>query len=374
MKEFDSQSASAMLPLNQVIQGDCIEVLQNLPDNSIDVIFADPPYNLQLSHPLLRPNLSPVDGVDDDWDQFQDLSNYDTFTQNWLTECRRILKTTGTLWVIGSYHNIFRVGAILQNLGFWILNDIIWIKTNPMPNFRGVRFTNAHETLIWAQKEKGARYVFNHYAMKSLNDNLQMRSDWLLPTCKGRKRLKVNGLKAHSTQKPEALLFRVITASSMPGDVILDPFFGTGTTGAVAKKLRRNWIGIERNEIYARLSQQRIQEIPESECGPEVFQSPNPRQEKRIPFGRLLESGLLNPGQILYYGKNGDIIARIMADGSLEFQGQRGSIHQIARLIQPGPRNGWVSWHYLDPVTQQREPIDRLRQIFRDYPNQEKSK
>ena len=251
------------LPLNQVIQGDCLEVLRELPEKSVDLIFADPPYNLQLKGELRRPNLTRVEGVLDDWDRFDGFAAYDEFTTAWLSACRRVLKDHGTLWVIGTYHNIYRVGAILQDLGYWILNDVIWIKANPMPNFRGVRFTNAQETLIWAQKKQGSPYTFNYQEMKALNGDLQMRSDWILPLCTGKERMKVNGHKAHATQKPEALLRRVIASSSKPGDLVLDPFFGTGTTGAVAKKLDRNWIGIERDAQYVMLARQRIEAIPE---------------------------------------------------------------------------------------------------------------
>ena len=251
------------LLLNQVIQGDCLDVLPRLPERSVDLIFADPPYNLQLRGELRRPNLTRVDGVSDDWDHFDGFAAYDEFTKAWLSECRRVLKDHATLWVIGTYHNIYRVGAILQNLGFWILNDVIWIKANPMPNFRGVRFTNAQETLIWAQKEQGASYTFNYQEMKALNGDLQMRSDWTIPICTGKERIKVNGHKAHATQKPEALLQGVIASSSKPGDLVLDPFFGTGTTGAVAKKLGRNWIGIERDDQYVMLARQRIASIQE---------------------------------------------------------------------------------------------------------------
>jgi DNA modification methylase len=227
------------LPLNQILHGDCIEILVSLPEKSVDLIFADPPYNLQLQNDLWRPNMTKVDAVDDAWDQFKSFAEYDKFTRDWLTACHRILKDTGTIWVIGSYHNIYRVGAILQDLGYWILNDIVWVKTNPMPNFRGVRFTNAHETLLWVQKNQGDIYTFNYHAMKALNDDLQMRSDWVIPICSGKERIRLNGDKAHSTQKPEALLYRIILSSSNPGDVVLDSFFGSGTTGAVAKKLNR---------------------------------------------------------------------------------------------------------------------------------------
>lgn len=353
------------LPLDQVLEGDCIQIMERFPPASVDLVFADPPYNLQLRQELLRPNLTRVDGVNDTWDQFDGFAEYDAFTSAWLSACRRVLKPTGTLWVIGTYHNIYRVGAILQNLDYWILNNIAWIKTNPMPNFRGVRFTNAHETLIWAQKERGQRYTFNHHAMKSLNDNLQMRSDWYLPLCSGRERLRVNGLKAHSTQKPLGLLYRVLMASSNPGDVVLDPFFGTGTTGEAARRLGRRWIGIERDPQYAALARERIARV-DSPPDLEMVRTPNPRREPRLPFGALLENGLLIPGQQLFFGPESDIIATVLADGKLECQGQRGSIHQIARSLHAGPSNGWTLWYYADPLSGQRRPIDHLRKTLQE--------
>ncbi|HZW02405.1 MAG TPA: DNA methyltransferase, partial [Anaerolineaceae bacterium] len=280
-----------------------------------------------------------------------------------LAACRRVLKPTGALWVIGSYHNIFRVGAILQDLGFWILNSVVWVKTNPMPNFRGVRFTNSHEILIWAQRERGQRYTFHHHAMRALNDNLQMRSDWYLPLCSGRERLREDGVKVHSTQKPEALLYRVLLSATNPGDVVLDPFFGTGTTGAVARQLGRRWIGIERDPDYARLAAARIAAVQAGD--PDSLPVPNPRREPRLPFGALLENGLLAPGQSLYFGPAGEEPARVMADGSILWQDVRGSIHQVARSLRPGPTNGWQLWYYDDPETGTRQPIDRLRQALR---------
>lgn len=351
------------LPLDQVLEGNCLQILADLPDESVDLVFADPPYNLQLRQELWRPNLTRVQAVNDDWDQFEDLAAYDQFTQDWLSACRRVLKPQGTLWVIGTYHNIYRVGYILQNLNFWILNNIAWIKTNPMPNFHGMRFTNAHESLIWAQKERGQRYTFNHQALKALNDGLQMRSDWQIPLCGGRERLRVNGSRAHPTQKPAALLYRVILASSNPGDVVLDPFFGSGTTGEVARRLGRHWIGIERDPQYVALASQRI--AAASTPPPEALIIPNPRREKRIPFGALLEHGLLHPGEHLYFGENSPISALILADGCLLCHETRGSIHQIARLLQPGPANGWELWYYQEPGTQQRRPIDQLRQSLK---------
>jgi len=345
-------------PLDRILSGDCIEVLNQLPDNSVDLIFADPPYNLQLSQELYRPNQTKVDAVNDTWDKFESFTEYDNFTNRWLSACRRVLKNTGTIWVIGSYHNIFRVGAILQDLDFWILNDVVWIKDNPMPNFRGVRFTNAHETLVWAQKIKGLKYTFNHQALKSLNDNLQMRSDWYLPLCTGKERRKVNGEKAHPTQKPEALLYRILLSSSNPGDIVLDPFFGSGTTGAVAKKLGRHFIGIERNFNYIQIAQERIATI---EPAPEiVLNIPNPRQQKRIPFGMLLEVGFLQPGQILYFTKN-DLTAIIIADGSIHCGTVSGSIHSVAKVLSGDtPANGWDCWLF-DDGSGKRVPIDLLR-------------
>jgi modification methylase len=354
------------LPLDQVIQGDCLDVLKDLPAESVDLVFADPPYNLQLQQELWRPNMTRVDAVDDDWDHFDSFKAYDDFTLAWLDACRRVLKKTGTLWVIGSYHNIFRVGSILQNLKYWILNDVVWVKSNPMPNFRGVRFTNSHETLIWAQKERGAKYTFHHHSMKSLNEDLQMRSDWVIPLCTGKERLKVNGEKAHPTQKPEALLYRIISACTNPGDVVLDPFFGTGTTGAMARRLHRHFVGIERNSFYVTLAQERVSGIMQVEFDPPLYAAPDPRRFDRIPFGSLLENGLLNPGQTLYFGNTGEVTARILADGALEYDGQRGSIHQIAHQIRQAPCNGWEAWYYQDETTGQRVVIDALRKTLRE--------
>ena len=358
------------LPLDQIIHGDCVEILAGLPAESIDLVFADPPYNLQLQNDLWRPNHTKVDAVDDDWDQFKDFADYDSFTRNWLEACQRVLKPTGTLWVIGTYHNIHRVGAILQDLGFWTLNEVTWVKTNPMPNFRGVRFTNAHETLLWVQKERGARYTFNHHAMKSLNGEKQMRSDWMIPLCRGAERIKANGEKAHPTQKPEALLYRVITSSSNPRDIILDPFFGTGTTGAVAKKLHRQWIGIEQDEDYVELARTRIAEVKAEKYEPDIFVTPDPRKLPRIPFGQLVEIGLLKPGQELYFNKQKSKVARVLSDGFLEYTGKRGSIHKIAKLLTGAPANGWERWYYEDIETNEFFKIDRLRKKVRQefYP------
>jgi modification methylase len=327
----------------------------------VDVVFADPPYNLQLSQELWRPDHSRVTGVEEDWDKFASFEEYDQFTRLWLSACRRVLKETGTLWVIGTYHNIYRVGAILQELGFWVLNDVIWIKTNPMPNFRGVRFTNAHETLIWAQKTKGARYTFNHHAMKSLNDDLQMRSDWTLPLCTGKERLRADGAKLHSTQKPEALLYRVLLSSTNPADLVLDPFFGSGTTGAVAKKLGRRFIGIERDAGYVKIARERIAAVEPASAA--ALNLSEPRSKPRIPFGALLEAGLLLPGQKLYFVKDKSVIATILANGQLQCGPLTGSIHAVARsLFNGSPANGWECWLY--EKDGQKLVINTLRQII----------
>jgi site-specific DNA-methyltransferase (adenine-specific) len=353
------------LPLDTIVQGDCVEVLNALPEKCIDLIFADPPYNLQLRQELYRPNQSRVDAVNDEWDQFGSFADYDEFCRGWLKACRRVLKDSGTLWVIGSYHNIYRIGTIMQDLGFWFLNDVIWIKTNPMPNFRGVRFTNAHETLIWACRQKGAKYTFNHHAMKGLNDELQMRSDWFLPICSGAERVKENGKKAHSTQKPEGLLYRVILSSSKPGDIVLDPFFGSGTSGVVAKRLRRRWIGIEREERYLDLARQRIEAvIPADEGDLTLPGSSRKGKERGFSFGKLLESGLLHPGDTLFFQGDRSRSAKVRVDGRLVIEGAAGSIHQMgSRLMEGCPCNGWENWFY--EVDGGLHPIDDLRQQYR---------
>jgi modification methylase len=354
------------LPVDQILQGDCIDVLNSLPEKSIDLIFADPPYNLQLQNDLYRPNMTKVDAVNDSWDKFESMNDYDKFTRKWLTACKRILKDTGTLWVIGSYHNIYRVGSILQDLGYWFLNDIVWVKANPMPNFRGVRFTNAHETLLWVQKKQGARYTFNHHAMKGLNDDLQMRSDWIIPICGGRERAKFKGEKAHSTQKPEALLYRVILSSSNPGDVILDPFFGSGTTGAVAKKLNRHWIGIERDKKYIQVAAERINAIqPDSIADTFIFENDKKKDGPRIPFGALIENGFLKAGQTIYFGAKGAIKAKILANGHIRHKNIEGSIHKVGGAIQNEPCNGWDHWYYFDEKTKEKIVIDELRKKIR---------
>ncbi len=349
------------LPLGQILSGDCVEAMRSLPDASVDLVFADPPYNLQLGGDLNRPDGSHVDAVTDHWDQFDSFKVYDDFTRDWLTEAKRILKPDGALWVIGSYHNIYRVGAILQDLGFWILNDIVWRKTNPMPNFRGTRFTNAHETLLWASQGEKAKYHFNYTAMKTLNDELQMRSDWVIPICNGAERLKENGTKAHPTQKPEALLYRVLLATTEKGDVVVDPFFGTGTTGAVAKRLGRHWIGCEREDFYRGVAMKRIEkELPLDESALKVMQSK--RAAPKVAFGALVEAGFLKPGTEVF-DKKRRWVATVRADGSLAYEKQTGSIHGLGKDLQGAPScNGWTFWHYEDEGVV--KPLDAARQLY----------
>ena len=351
----------ATLPLGRILEGDCVEAMRGLPSASIDCVFADPPYNLQLGGDLNRPDGSRVDAVNDAWDKFASFATYDDFTRAWLTEAKRILKPDGALWVIGSYHNIFRVGAILQDLGFWILNDIVWRKANPMPNFKGTRFTNAHETLIWAATGEKARYTFNYRTMKTLNDELQMRSDWVLPICGGPERIKRNGTKAHPTQKPEALLYRVMLATTNKGDVVLDPFFGTGTTGAVARRLGREWIGIEREQDYIAVAHERIAAaLPLDESALTTMQSAKPTQ--RVAFGTLVESGWLAPGSEVF-DKQRRFVAQVRADGSLAVGKDTGSIHSLGALLQAAPScNGWSFWHCEHEG--EIKPIDALRQLY----------
>ena len=350
--------------LDRILVGDCVAELAKLPAQSVDVVFADPPYNLQLEGALHRPDQSLVDAVDDAWDQFASFEAYDAFTRAWLIAARRVLKPDGTLWVIGSYHNIFRVGAILQDLGYWILNDVVWRKVNPMPNFKGRRFQNAHETLIWAGRDKNARkYTFNYDALKAFNEDLQMRSDWLIPICTGGERLKDDaGDKVHPTQKPEGLLHRVLVSSTKPGDVVLDPFFGTGTTGAVAKRLGRHFVGIERDRTYAAHAEARIAAV-EPASDEALALTRGKKAEPRIPFGTLIEGGLVSPGETLTDAK-GRVAATVRADGSLDWNGVTGSIHRVGAAAQSAEAcNGWTFWHAF------REgkvvSIDDLRQIVR---------
>ncbi len=345
-----------------VIVGDCVEVMGRMPEGSVDLVFADPPYNLQLAGELHRPDHSRVEGVEEDWDKFADFATYDRFTRDWLTAARRVMKPEGSLWVIGSYHNIYRVGAILQDLGFWILNDIVWRKSNPMPNFRGKRFTNAHETMLWCSKSQEASYTFNYQSMKSFNEGIQMRSDWLLPLCSGAERLKQDGKKAHPTQKPEALLHRVLLAASKPGDLVLDPFFGTGTTGAVAKRLGRRWLGIERDKDYAKLARARLKAVePLAEEDLETTQEKS--SAPRIPFGSLIERGLLQPGEVLVDARR-RWTAKVRPDGSVISAEAKGSIHQVAAEVQGAPAcNGWEFWYV--ERDGQLLPIDLFRQQIR---------
>ena len=338
------RGASADLPLDSLIEDDCVAAMAGLPDASVDLIFADPPYNLQLGGELYRPEGGRVAAVDDDWDKFGSFAAYDLFTRAWLKEARRLLKPNGTLWVIGSYHNIFRVGAAVQDEGYWVLNDIVWRKANPMPNFKGTRFTNAHETLIWCAKSESARYTFNYQAMKALNDELQMRSDWVLPICGGAERIKRDGVKAHPAQKPEALLYRILLATTQPGDVVLDPFFGTGTTGAVARRLGRRWIGIEREAKYCAVARERIAAtLPLDESAMTVMQTK--RTQQKVPFGALVEAGYLAPGTILTDARR-RWRAQLRADSSIALGDQAGSIHKLGAALQNAPScNGWTFWH-----------------------------
>jgi modification methylase len=358
-----NKSGGVALPLNQILSGDCIEEMNALPEGSIDLIFADPPYNLQLKGDLHRPDSSKVDAVDDHWDQFDSFAVYDKFSRDWLKAARRLLKPDGAIWVIGSYHNIFRVGATLQDAGFWILNDVIWRKSNPMPNFRGARLTNAHETMIWASKSEKSRATFNYEALKALNDGVQMRSDWLLPICNGHERIKdADGHKAHPTQKPESLLHRIIVGSTNPGDVILDPFFGSGTTGAVAKKLGRDFIGIEREGPYRKVATKRIADIRRLDQD-SLQVSTSKRAEPRVPFGQLVERGMLRPGEMLH-SLNGRHSAKIRADGTLIAHDTRGSIHQVGAALEGAPScNGWTYWCFRKEG--KKIPIDLLRQQIR---------
>ncbi|GGY42109.1 site-specific DNA-methyltransferase [Parvularcula lutaonensis] len=356
------------LPIDRILNGCCIEELKKLPDGSVELVFADPPYNLQLGEGLTRPDQSKVDGVDAEWDQFSSFKAYDDFCREWLSEARRVLKKDGALWVIGSYHNIYRLGAVLQDLGFWIHNDIVWVKSNPMPNFRGTRFTNAHETLIWAAKSEKSRVTFNYHSLKAANEDVQMRSDWTLPLCTGAERLKQDGAKLHPTQKPEALLHRIITATTKPGDVIVDPFFGTGTTGAVAKRLGRHYIGIERDQSYVLAAEQRIGAIVAPKNPEELAPLPAPRREPRVGFGQVVEAGLLAPGTKLYCPKR-KYTAKVKADGSLSTPKLEGSIHKVGASLQNAPScNGWTYWHF-EERKGQFAPIDSLRQAIRSRPS-----
>jgi len=346
---------------NKIINGNSLEVLKKIPNKTFDLVFADPPYNLQIGEKLRRPDGSKVNGVNDSWDRFKTFEDYDNFCKSWLSECKRVLKDNGSIWVIGSYHNIFRLGFHIQNLNYWILNDVIWKKNNPMPNFKGTRFTNAHETLIWAAKSKQSKYTFNYQSLKCLNDDLQMRSDWTLPICNGKERIKKNGKKIHSTQKPESLLHRVLLASTNKDDFIFDPFLGTGTTAVVAKKLGRNYFGIEKEKKYFNTIKQRLEKTPKIE-DEYLDVIKNNKSKPRIPFGSLVELGIIKPGMNIFDQKK-KVNAKIMADGSIKHQKLEGSIHKIAaKIIGADSCNGWTYWHY--DLSGSMVPIDNLRQMF----------
>ena len=344
---------------NKIINGNTLKILKTIPNKTFDLVFADPPYNLQIGKKLNRPDNSKVNGVNDRWDQFKNFEHYDNFCKEWLSECKRILKDNGTIWVIGSYHNIFRIGYHIQNIGYWILNDVIWKKNNPMPNFRGTRFTNAHETLIWASKNKNSKYTFNYQSLKCLNDDLQMRSDWILPICNGSERIKKNGKKAHSTQKPEALLYRVLLASTNKDDFVIDPFLGTGTTAVVAKKMGRNYFGIEKETKYYDIAKQRLEKtIKIKDHYLDTIK--NNKSKPRIPFGSLIEMGIIEPGMKIFDPEK-KINAKIMADGSIKCNESEGSIHKVAaKIIGAESCNGWTYWHY--NLNGTLIPIDNLRQ------------
>ncbi len=347
---------------NKISNSDSLKFLKKIPDKTFDLIFADPPYNMQIGKELKRPDNSKVNGVNEKWDQFSNFNHYDNFSKSWLKECKRILKDNGSIWVIGTYHNIFRLGYHLQNLNYWILNDIIWRKTNPMPNFKGTRFTNAHETLIWASKNKKSKYTFNYQSLKCFNDDLQMRSDWTLPICNGKERLKKDGKKIHSTQKPEALIHRIILATTNKGDAIFDPFLGTGTTAVVAKKLGRKYSGIEKDKKYFEAASKRIDNTKIIEDNYlDVVQ--NNKSKARVPFGSLIEMGIIKPGTMLFDQKK-KYIAKIMIDGSLKHQQTEGSIHKVAaKIIGAESCNGWTYWHYKSGNV--LKPIDELRNKLR---------
>ena len=345
--------------LNKIVIGNSLKILKTIPNKTFDLVFADPPYNLQIGKKLKRPDDSKVNGVNDKWDQFKSFDDYDNFCKEWLTECKRVLKDNGSIWVIGTYHNIFRLGYHIQNKGYWMLNDVIWRKNNPMPNFRGTRFTNAHETLIWASKNKNSKYTFNYQSLKCLNDDLQMRSDWTLPICNGSERIKRNGKKVHSAQKPESLLRRILLASTNKGDFVFDPFLGTGTTAVVAKKLGRNYFGVEKEKKYFQTSKQRLEKTIKIE---DHYHDTikNNKSKPRAPFGSLVELGIVKPGMSVFDQKK-KVNAKIMADGSIKYQNSEGSIHKVAaKIIGAESCNGWTYWHY--NLGGNMVPIDNLRQ------------
>lgn len=357
-----------LLLTNRILQGDTLEWLAKLPAASIDLVFADPPYNLQLQGDLWRPNNTRVQGVEDDWDQFETFAAYDAFTRAWLSAARRVMKPTATIWVCGTYHNIFRVGAIMQDLGFWILNTISWYKSNATPNFRGVRLKNDVEFIIWAKPSAESRYAFNHHLMKTFNSGKQLGSMWSIPACTGRERLKdAAGRKLHPTQKPEALLQRVILASSQPGDVVLDPFLGSGTTAVVAARFHRRWLGIEREAAYIQAAELRLDRTQPLLVGDPLLEQEARTRAKpaRIPFRALLEQGRVQAGQVLYLDSP-VAEAVILPDGRLQCADHIGSIHRLGALLKGIPGcNGWAHWYYQDAASGQRLPIDALRQQAR---------
>jgi modification methylase len=359
--------------LDQILLGEVLDLLPTLPRRSVDLVFADPPYNLQLRQDLWRPNLTMVDAVDEDWDQFEDFAAYDAFTRAWLTAVRDVMKPTATIWISGTYHNIFRVGAILQDLGFWLLNTVSVFKPNAMPNFRGTRLKNDVEFVIWAQSSKKGRYTFNHHVMKQFNEGKQLGSAWTIRVCGGQERLRdADGKKLHPTQKPEALLRRIILASSRPGDIVLDPFVGTGTTAAVAKQLRRHWIGIERDQTYVQAARRRLESVQLMLPADPMLQTTAQEKQPRVPFEALLERGYLSVGQELYLSHSGHT-AVILENGQLRANGFVGSIHQLGARLKNAPScNGWTHWYYADEATGQRQPIDSLRKKIREELNKEK--
>lgn len=352
------------IPVDTILHGDCVAGMQSLPEKCVDLVFADPPYNLQLQQELLRPDLSVVDAVRDHWDQYSSFAEYDEFTARWLGACRRAMKDDAAIWVIGSYHNIFRVGRIMMDLGFWILNDVIWYKTNPMPNFRGTRFQSATETLIWAKKSfEQKKYCFNYHAMKHLNDEKQMPNFWQVPICIGEERIKLNGRKAHSTQKPEQLLYRVVASSSEPNDLVLDPFMGSGTTAAVAKKLGRHFIGYEKEAGYVAIANRRVASISRPMFADHLLQTKSKRDQPRVKFGSLIEAGMIQPGTTLY-SRNRKFSATVMADSHLHSSDATGSIHRVGAVMRGMPAcNGWEFWYFQDATGQLRS-IDELRTAY----------
>ena len=353
-----------MIKKNKILLGDSLKIMKKIPSKSVDLIFADPPYNLQLKDTLYRPDQTTVEAVTQDWDKFNTYKEYDNFTEQWLKESKRILKKGGALWVIGSYHNILRVGTSIQNHGFWILNDIIWHKTNPMTNFRGTRFTNAHETLLWCTTSREAKYTFNYQNLKELNDGKQMRSDWYIPICSGKERLRgINNQRSHPTQKPEALMYRIILSSTNKGDIILDPFLGSGTTAVVSKKLQRNFIGIEQDKQYVSLAKKRLKQT--KVLNDEVIKMKKSRKDlPKVPFGELVEQGIIPPGAILT-DKKEKYKATVTVDGSLKIKNISGSIHQVGATIQGLSNcNGWDFWHIKNKSTSIL--LDEVRDKYRN--------